>query len=191
VVAAGDAYEMDREMQKHYQQSVPKDTKQVGQVKMRQIVLVFRYGTEQYYNRDTGRQLETLHSRDVSHKGTVAIAPTPTTTNHKVDTEETKMVCKIMKKGEGGKEDKSIGFFILKSRTISFVDARQAMVDQGLPINMDYRFCVPHLGPVAVKQESSLGPMLAFLESCTLSADLGDGSFANPVKLLLVGAPDL
>jgi hypothetical protein len=72
---AGDAYEMDREMQKHYQHSVPKDTKQVGQVKMRRIVLVFRYGTEQYYNRDTGRQLETLHSRDVSLRYCIGRVP--------------------------------------------------------------------------------------------------------------------
>jgi hypothetical protein len=43
---AGDAYEMDREMQKYYQHSVSKDTKQADQVKMRGIDLVFRYGAE-------------------------------------------------------------------------------------------------------------------------------------------------
>jgi hypothetical protein len=113
------------------------------------------------------------------------------TANHKVETEETKMVCKVIKRGQEGEEDKSIGFVVLKSRTKSFVDARQAIVDQGVPINMGYMFSVPHLGPIAVKQESSLGPMLAFLETCTPQADLGDGSFANPVKVFLVGAPVL
>jgi hypothetical protein len=118
-----------------------------------------------------------------------AVAPVPVTSNHIVETEETKMVCKIIKKGEGGKEDKSIGFFILKSRKASFVDARQAMVDQGLPINMDYRFSIPNLFPISVVQESTLPPMLEFLESCTPNrADLGDGSFANPVKVFLVEA---
>jgi hypothetical protein len=121
-----------------------------------------------------------------------AIAPAPVASNHVVETEETKMVCKIIKKGQDGEEDKSIGFFILNSRKKSFLDARHAMVDQGLPINMDYRFSVPILGPISVKQESSLGPMLPFLESCTPNiADVGDGSFANPVKVFLAGAPVL
>jgi hypothetical protein len=103
----------------------------------------------------------------------------------------TKMVCEIIKRGQEGEEDKSIGFAILKSRTKSFVDARQAILQQGVPINMGYMFCVPHLGPIAVKQESMLGPMLAFLETCTPPADLGDGSYANPVKVFLVGSPVL
>jgi hypothetical protein len=119
------------------------------------------------------------------------IAPAPVTSNHVVESEETKMVCKIIKRGQEGEEDKSIGFVVLKSRTKSFVDARQAIVDQGVPINIDYVFCVPHLGPISVMQESMVGPMLAFLETCTSSADLGDGSFANPVKVFLVGAPVL
>jgi hypothetical protein len=118
------------------------------------------------------------------------IAPAPVTINHVVETEETKMVCRIIKMGQEGEEDESIGFVVLKSRTKAFVDARRAIVDQAVPINMDYSFSVPILGPISVKQESSLGAMLAFLESCTPnSADVGDGSFANPVKVFLVGAP--
>lgn len=62
-------------MQKHYEHGVPKDTKQVGDVKMRRIVLVFRHGTEQYYDRDTGRQLETLKPRNVSLKYSIGRVP--------------------------------------------------------------------------------------------------------------------
>jgi hypothetical protein len=54
-------------MQKHYHHSVPKDTTQVGLVRNRRIALVFRSGREEYYfGGDTGRQLESLHSRDCS-----------------------------------------------------------------------------------------------------------------------------
>jgi hypothetical protein len=40
----------------------------------------------------------------------VAIAPAPVISNHIVETEQSKMVCKIIKKGQEGEEDKSIGF---------------------------------------------------------------------------------
>jgi hypothetical protein len=62
-------------MQKHYEHGVPKDNKQVGDVRMRRIVLVFRHGTEQYYDRDTGRPLETLTPRDVSLKYCIGRVP--------------------------------------------------------------------------------------------------------------------
>ncbi len=54
------------EMQKHYEHSVPKDVKQVGDIKMRRIVLVFRHGKEKYYNRDTGQPVVNILWRDVS-----------------------------------------------------------------------------------------------------------------------------
>jgi hypothetical protein len=116
----------------------------------------------------------------------VAIAPATVASNNIVETEETKMVCKIIKRGQGGEADKSIGFFILKSpRTKTFVEARQAMMDQGLPITMNHRFSVPDLGPITLIQESMYGIMLTFLESCTPEGELGDGSFANPVKVFV------
>ena len=62
-------------MQKHYEHGVPKDTKQVGDDTMMRIVLVFRHGTEQYYDRDTGRPLETLKPRDVSPKYRFGLVP--------------------------------------------------------------------------------------------------------------------
>jgi hypothetical protein len=62
-------------MQKHYEHGVPKDNKQVGELRMRRIVLVFRHGTEQYYDRDTGRPLETLTPRDVSPKYSIGRVP--------------------------------------------------------------------------------------------------------------------
>jgi hypothetical protein len=54
------------QMQKHYEHSVPKDAKQVGDIEMRRIVLVFRHGTEKYYNRDTGQPVVNILWRDVS-----------------------------------------------------------------------------------------------------------------------------
>jgi hypothetical protein len=62
-------------MQKHCEHGVPKDNKQVGDVRMRRIVLVFRQGTEKYYDRDTGRPLETLTPRDVSLKYCIGSVP--------------------------------------------------------------------------------------------------------------------
>jgi hypothetical protein len=115
-----------------------------------------------------------------------AVAPARATANRIVETEDSKMVWTCIKKGQPGEEDQSIGFFILSSRKKSFVEARQAMVDQGLPINMDYRFLVPNLGPVSFKQEALFGSMLTFLEGCTPQAELGEGSFANPVKVFMV-----
>jgi hypothetical protein len=125
-----------------------------------------------------------------------AVAPGPATApatanDDKEETEVSKLVCRIIKRGQEGEDDKSIGFVVLKSRAESFVYARQAILHQGVPINMGYMFYVPHLGPIAVKQELSLGPMVAFLETCTPPANLGDGSYANPVKVFLVGAPVL
>jgi hypothetical protein len=111
------------------------------------------------------------------------------TVNQIEATEDCKMVCKIIKKGERGEGDKSIGFLILKSRmTSTFVDARLAMVEEGVPINMDYRFFVPNLGPVSLVQEIRFGPMLAFLETCAPRAVIGDGSFENPVMVIVVDA---
>jgi hypothetical protein len=103
---------------------------------------------------------------------------------------DVKMVCKIINKGETEEGDKSIGFFILKSRaTSTFADARQAMVDEGVPITMNNRFFVPNLGaPMSVKQESSFGPMVPFLEMCAPDT-IGNGNFASPVKIFLVEAP--
>jgi hypothetical protein len=62
-------------MQKHYEHGVPKDAKQVGDVNMRRIVLVFRHGTEQYYDRDTGNPLGSLKPRDVSLKYCIGHVP--------------------------------------------------------------------------------------------------------------------
>jgi hypothetical protein len=43
------------------------------------------------------------------------------------------MVCVIIKRGQEGEKDKSIEFVVLKSRTESFVDARQAIFHQCVP----------------------------------------------------------
>jgi hypothetical protein len=51
------------EMQKHYEHGVPKDAKHVGGVESKRIVLVFRHGTEDYVDRDTGLPLTTLLPR--------------------------------------------------------------------------------------------------------------------------------
>ena len=64
----GDAYEMDGEMQQQYHHCVPKDTKQVGDKKMRRISVVFRQGKEELYEHDTGIPVENIDPRDVTLK---------------------------------------------------------------------------------------------------------------------------
>jgi hypothetical protein len=53
------------EMQKHYVHGVPKDVYQTGDVCMRRISVVFRYGMEQLFLVDRG-MLTNLNPRDVT-----------------------------------------------------------------------------------------------------------------------------
>jgi len=60
---AGDGYDMNGEMQKHYVHGVPKDKSQVGTEQMNRSVIVFRHGREKQYLKDSGT-LANLEPRD-------------------------------------------------------------------------------------------------------------------------------
>ncbi len=49
-----------------------------------------------------------------------------------------------------------------------------------------WKFYVPKLGPVSIKQEEKIGPVLEFLRSTTSDALLGDGSASNPLKIVII-----
>lgn len=103
-------------------------------------------------------------------------------------TETNQMVCRVIHTTQD--QENNIGFLVLQSRTTAtFADARIAMQEQGLPIPADYRFFVHQLGPVSVVQESLFGPLLAFLEASTPGAAVGDGTYANPVRVVVSNAP--
>jgi hypothetical protein len=98
--------------------------------------------------------------------------------------------CIIFKKGQDDVNYKEIGFFILRSRaTSTFADARQAMVDKGVPITMNNRFFIPNLGaPMSLQQESIFGPMVPFLQVADPDK-IGNENFASFVNIFLVEVP--
>ena len=51
-----------------------------------------------------------------------------------------------------------------------------------------WKFYVPHLGPVSMKQEGKIGPALEFLTSTTDDVQLGNGTPSNPLKVVIVDA---
>lgn len=86
---------------------------------------------------------------------------------------------------------KNVGFVKLASRkTSTFAQARIAIEDElvpdMLPANVAWRFFVPGLGPMTLKQEESMGPMLSFLRQTTSDVNLGNGSLAAPLKVFVV-----
>mmetsp|Transcript_3535 Transcript_3535/g.7146 ORF Transcript_3535/g.7146 Transcript_3535/m.7146 type:complete len:97 (-) Transcript_3535:156-446(-) len=49
-----------------------------------------------------------------------------------------------------------------------------------------WKFYVPKLGPVSIKQEVKIGPVLEFLRSTTNNSLLGNGSASNPLKIVIM-----
>ncbi|KAL3911205.1 MAG: hypothetical protein SGILL_007373 [Bacillariaceae sp.] len=86
---------------------------------------------------------------------------------------------------------RNVGFVKLPSRkTNSFADARKAinkeLDDISTQATAKWRFHIPGLGPVARKQEDTMGPMFSFLRRSTLNVNLGDGTLLDPLKVFLV-----
>lgn len=84
----------------------------------------------------------------------------------------------------------NIGFISLPSQKHStFALVRQTIKedfdDDCIPPNESWKFYVPNLGPVSVKQEQKLGPILNFLQGTTSDSRLGDGSISNPLKIVI------
>lgn len=82
----------------------------------------------------------------------------------------------------------NVGFVTLPScKTSTFADARSIMVreldEDCLPSN--WKFYVPHLGPMSRKQEERYGPMLEFLRNATKSEQFGNGTRHQPLLVLI------
>lgn len=95
----------------------------------------------------------------------------------------------------------NIGFIKMPNRSCTFADARDIMMrdlDQDedcLPSK--FKFFVPNLGPMSIKQEHKFGPMLDFLVGADSDGDMsedeikrvaeqfGDGSKQHPLKVMV------
>ena len=89
--------------------------------------------------------------------------------------------------------DIPIGHVVLPSKKrATFADVRRYIKQEldTLPVEWTWRFWVPSLGTISIRQESKFGNMLASLRD-TVPAQhrMGDGSVEDPVKVILVDAP--
>ena len=115
------------------------------------------------------------------------------------------LVCKILMRNGGTKKcpaasealafSTNFGFVTLFSRqSATFAEIRRAMEgqldDDVLPSNergkKRWKFYVPKLGPMSVKQEANIGPALKFLKSTTNDIQLGSGTASNPLKVVIM-----
>lgn len=125
-------------------------------------------------------------------------------------TEDGPLVCKILRKlplalgnsySSGGLEfSNNVGFITLPSRqSATFACIRRAMENE---LDEDcfskgednindsnigaakWKFYVPKLGPVSVKQEKSIGPVLDFLKGTANDSLIGNGTPSNPLKII-------
>jgi len=114
------------------------------------------------------------------------------------------LVCKILRRlpawgastaTEGIEFSTNLGFVTLSSRqSTTFSDIRRAM-ENDLDEDMfpsdekgrkDWKFYVPKLGPMSVKQEGRIGSALDFLKSTTDDVQLGNGTASNPLKVVIM-----
>lgn len=113
------------------------------------------------------------------------------------------LVCKILKRFPSGVEcttvtegvefSRNLGFIAMPSRqSATFAAIRRAIEsdldDDTLPSKKRWKFYVPKLGPMSVKQEGEIGPALEFLRSTTDDVHLGNGTASNPLKVVIMDA---
>lgn len=116
------------------------------------------------------------------------------------------LVCKILRRlpagapctsaTEGMEFSANLGFITLASRqSATFAAIRRAVEsdldDDVLPADEGgarkrWKFYVPKLGPMSVKQEGKIGPALEFLRSTTDDVQLGNGTASNPLKVVIM-----
>ena len=117
--------------------------------------------------------------------------------------EDGKLVCKILQRFHAGAEctavtesgelSKNLGFITMPSRQCAtFASIRRAIEsdldDDILQGKKRWKFYVPKLGPMSVKQEGKIGPALEFLRSTTDDVCLGNGTASNPLKVVIMDA---
>ena len=85
---------------------------------------------------------------------------------------------------------RNMGFAKLSSlKSSTFADARITILEdlkEMVAVRNEWRFFVPGLGPVSLKQETNLGPIYSFLRRTTMDRNLGDGTLLQPLKIFLV-----
>jgi len=84
----------------------------------------------------------------------------------------------------------NIGFIALPcKKTSTFADLRKIMTrdldEDCLSPAIKWKFYLPNLGPMSVKQEKTLGPVLEFCQNSTGNEQLGDGTSRNPLKIII------
>ena len=105
--------------------------------------------------------------------------------------EDGEMYCKVVRSRNASTDKANIGFVRLKSRKRSTFSQLRGVIESDLvpdaiPSNWEWRFLVPNLGPLTIKQESKFGPLLPFLRKTTNPSELGDGTLKHPVEVELV-----
>ena len=101
------------------------------------------------------------------------------------------LVCKILKR-LGAEYTTNVGFITMTSRqNATFAAIRrviQSDLDDDVLPDKQWKFYVPKLGPMSVKQEGKVGPALEFLLSTTNDIRLGNGTASNPLKIVILDA---
>lgn len=115
------------------------------------------------------------------------------------------LVCKILRRlpaggqcntaTEGIEFSSNLGFLTLRSRQSATFSAIRRAVESDLDEDVmpsdgsgkkRWKFYVPKLGPMSVKQEGKIGPALEFLRSTTDDIQLGNGTASNPLKVVIM-----
>jgi hypothetical protein len=112
---------------------------------------------------------------------------------HIESSEDGVLYCKLLKKLTS-ESIVNVGFVKLTSRKkCTFAQARtvieQTLVPDCIDADSNWKFFVPTLGPVSLKQEESLGPLYSFLQDTTSDAGVGNGSLRHPLKVIIVDSP--
>ena len=89
----------------------------------------------------------------------------------------------------------SVGFVRVQSRKKStFAQLRRViesdLIPDAIPQDLKWRFLLPNLGPLGIKQESKFGALLPFLMQTSSSTSLGEGTLQRPVQITLIEAPN-
>ncbi|CAB9514323.1 PHD and RING finger domain-containing protein 1 [Seminavis robusta] len=100
------------------------------------------------------------------------------------------LYCKVMKRGgrNNSKSYSNIGFVKVDSMEYSsFEDVRKAINDELVPDALaegtNWKFHIATLGPVSMKQESSMGPVIPFLRSGMGGNSTKQGSVDDPIEV--------
>ncbi|KAL7574855.1 hypothetical protein ACA910_010691 [Epithemia clementina (nom. ined.)] len=104
---------------------------------------------------------------------------------------DAELYCTVQRGREGSDQKTSVGFVRLQSRKKStFAHLRRViecdLVPDAIPSDWEWRFLLPNLGPLSIKQESKFGPLLPFLLQTSSADDVGEGTLQSPVHVHLV-----